>query len=559
MAESEEAPRPAEQWSLFVLKALLLFAVLVPRWLSYSSAGGLWRDEVHSVNMATAPTDDLFFALTNDSFPALWAVVLRGWIASFGSSDQSVRILGFLIGLAIIPAMIWMARQFGVVFPWWLILLLGLDPSLIVYGGEVRGYGLGILTLLLLIGASWRTLKNPTSWSWTVLLLLSLLAVQSSYTNCFLLMATFIACGIVSLRRRKVVVCAGFGTVGILAATSMLPYVLFVFPRLSGLIKPFVEPVPWWTPASVFLDAYKWGGGPRSLIWLVVGLVGVIHVLRQLNPRSSEAMEQSDEEQNLALFLPPFFWIGTAGFWCYMGMLRVHTAYWYHLPFLALLAVTTDIQMDLWTRHNRRRQILSISLSIITCVAAISQVTDRVSLRMTTLDLIASSLEESVQEGDLVVVAPWYLGVPFHRYYRGQVEWTKVPDIDGRFRPFEELTELHKVRPAARAIDPGLERITATLQNGKRVWWVGPLTLMTPETSAALVAGQCDPKPDANGREYVAFWEKLAIARMQTQGIAIHERKFARRESFNQHEIPSIFLIESTQMITSNPQATRMQ
>ena len=47
-----------------------------------------------------------------------------------------------------------------------MMVLLGLDPSLIVFGGEVRGYGLGITAFLIMVGTSWRTLKQPSAMRW---------------------------------------------------------------------------------------------------------------------------------------------------------------------------------------------------------------------------------------------------------------------------------------------------------------------------------------------------------------------------------------------------------
>ena len=93
--EPTTSPTSTREW----IARVLILAILVGlRWIAFQSAGGLWRDEVHSLDMATSPLGNGLFALTNDSFPALWQGLLRGWIALFGSTDPAARWLGFCLG-----------------------------------------------------------------------------------------------------------------------------------------------------------------------------------------------------------------------------------------------------------------------------------------------------------------------------------------------------------------------------------------------------------------------------------------------------------------------------
>lgn len=544
------APRPQAVAWRWIARILILIALVIPRVLAYSFAGGLWRDEVHSVNMATMPADDLFFVLTNDSIPMCWQSLLRTWITVFGSSDKSVRVLGLLIGLAVIPAMWWSARQFGVAFPWWLMILMGLDPSLIVYGGEVRGYGLGIVMFLILVGMSWRTLQHPSTGQWIGLAIVAVLAVQSSFTNCFLLAATLIACGLVALRRGHYRACVGFGLTGILAATTMLPYALYVFPRLSQVVNTVHDPVHWKRPIEIFEETYKWGGKTRSILGIVIGLVAFVELVRRLSLFRSTQAEQTVEDQNLALFLPPFFWIGTAGFWFYMYFLGVQTANWYHVPWLTLLAITTQLGMELWSRYRPRYDSLMVGLAMVAGVAILFEVTHRVRYRLTTVDLIARDLSSVVREGDLIVVTPWYVGITFGRYYHGPAEWTNLPGVDhiDHHLGYEEQKLRVMPLPAELGIKDELQKIETVLQAGGKVWWVGPLTLLPPGTPPMSLTGAPHPKYGWSESAYMTSWQQVAISRMQEIGIRAHEVTVARPRRVNPCENPSLFVIEPTNL-----------
>ena len=90
------------------LTCLLLGAHLVH--LFY--AGPLWRDEIASLNFATKPSwSEFWAAFSLDIFPGLFFVLLRGWHALAGDNDFKLRILGCVIGIAIVVGLA-VAREF---------------------------------------------------------------------------------------------------------------------------------------------------------------------------------------------------------------------------------------------------------------------------------------------------------------------------------------------------------------------------------------------------------------------------------------------------------------
>jgi uncharacterized membrane protein len=82
----------------WVVALLATAAAVLLSFVFVVHADGLWRDEVNSVNVAMAPSlSELWRLLEFESAPVLWVLLLRGWLALFGSSsDLGLRLLGAL-------------------------------------------------------------------------------------------------------------------------------------------------------------------------------------------------------------------------------------------------------------------------------------------------------------------------------------------------------------------------------------------------------------------------------------------------------------------------------
>ena len=546
-AESSTTPTTGREWAVRVG----LLAILVGlRWIALQAAGGLWRDEVHSVDMATGSLNNWFFALTNDSFPALWQVLLRGWIALCGSTDLSLRSLGFVLSLSVIPSLWWAARPFGVRFPWWSMVLLGMDPSLIVYGGEVRAYGLGVVTLLVLLGVVGRVGLAPTRQGWIALFLASLLAVHFSYTNCFMLAAILIAQFLGAMRRGNYRVAIGFLAVGVLAAASMIPYVLWTMPRLARVVHH--TPTGLLQRAQVFLAAYHWGGFTRSIVWPLVGVMGVGAAMRCASA-TQKTGEAPDPETEQAYFLLMFAAIGTIGFWSYMQFLGVSTQHWYYLPFLALLAVTADWTSDLWVRRNPQystRNMLAAAVVglLMAYELTLASFVPSIAFHFTTVDEVAQQIEEQARPDDLIVISPWYTGLTFQRYYHGSAPWIRLPNLapDRMTDGYPEVHDKYLTLSSPEAVRPELDRIRATLEAGGRIWWVGLIQKLPSDEPPLTLTAAPDPSYGWAESAYNESWRQLAYAEARKVGIKIQDVTAPRPLIVSPHETPRVYLFEPT-------------
>jgi len=155
-------------------------------------AGGLWRDEVVSFNVATQPTlAAVHEAVRFDSFPSFFHLLLRGWLSlGWGGSDLGARALGLSIGLAVLGALWWNARAFGSRAPLFSLLLLGVSGLCVRTTDAVRAYGVGVLCVALCFGLIWRVATRPSTANVLLAGVAAILAVQSLYQSAFLLAAS---------------------------------------------------------------------------------------------------------------------------------------------------------------------------------------------------------------------------------------------------------------------------------------------------------------------------------------------------------------------------------
>ena len=133
------------------LAALLVIVAAAGLHLDFfSHAGGFWRDEVNSINVASHSSLDEF---RKDSFPVLFPLLVHGWL-NFGPGESTLRVLGVSIGFGILAALLLAGWKINRAPPLLALSLFALNPTLIVIGDSLRAYGLGTLFIALAMMAA---------------------------------------------------------------------------------------------------------------------------------------------------------------------------------------------------------------------------------------------------------------------------------------------------------------------------------------------------------------------------------------------------------------------
>src|SRR6185369_2978223 len=95
-----------------------------------------------------------------------------------------------VVGLLALAALAWTARATGSRAPVVSLLLLGTSSVAVGFGDSIRHYGISMVLVVLLVGATWRVVESATPGRVATLAVVAVLAVQSAYPNAFLVLAT---------------------------------------------------------------------------------------------------------------------------------------------------------------------------------------------------------------------------------------------------------------------------------------------------------------------------------------------------------------------------------
>jgi hypothetical protein len=438
------------------------------------NVGGLWRDEVNTVNLATVPTwHDVWRFQNQDSFPLLFAGTVRIWSYFFGADDDSIRLLGLLIGLSLVGALWINARLMGLTFPFWSLVLVGANPMVIRYGDSARAYGLSLVFLLLTFGFVWRITQKLDWRTWGTATAIAVAGVHATYYNPVLLFAICMAGCVVAVAERRWRSAGAIVGLGAAAALSLLPYFgTFLHANdWNFLVRyPFSFAAMWKRLSEVT-------GSPSSigvLIWSILPIVAVVTSALVLSRGAKNPV--SWERRKLVLFCGVALLLGILSYVGFLKLLSYRTNPWYYLSLIAFVAICID--PILWPKTARLHSSLRAGAALLLLVWTAAPASRVIAARHTNLDLVAHELERVAAPEDLIVLSRWQYGVTMQRYYRGRTPWTTIPPVpDFRFQSHQPvIAQMQAEAP----LQPIFERAEGALRSGHRVWVVGPESFAGP-------------------------------------------------------------------------------
>lgn len=472
----------AEKAAALVLTLLAVVLHLV----RLQHAGALWRDEAGAAQLAALPTlGEVYRSFPHEAFPLLFSGTLRAYMDLFGDSDLAFRLFGLAVGCAILAALWWNARLAGAL-PLVSIVLLQLHPAFPLYGDSIRGYGLGTLLILLTFGAFARLVEHPDRRSILLALLAATASVHLLLHNAALLAGIGAAAAAVGLlRRRPRVTVAALG-IGLAAALSLLPYLgplsvardwrillietvtlRMVLTKLTAVLG---VPFPWL--------AWVWGGAAVLAAVVTLGTTPLWrrHPTDQTDQTDPTDLKSDDARLYRLLVIP----LALGGEIAFLIVLGYAPRIWYLLPVLALVASALDGLLAAGGTAPVR--VARVAASTLLAVALCTTAFETAKMRITNVDQVAQTLEQSTGPGDLIVVNEWYMGVSFQRYYRGDTRWITVPILtDHRMHRFDLFKAKMLSGDPLREVRDAMRR---TLESGQRVWVVGHL-VVPPEGNPA--------------------------------------------------------------------------
>jgi hypothetical protein len=504
-------------------------------------AGGFWRDEVNTLNLAERPS---LSDMANDSFPVLLPCLVRAWSGlGLGDSDTRLRLLGVCIGLGLLAAL-WVAAWVGRRAPPVLsLMLVGLNGTVLVYGDSLRAFGLGTLLVALTVAALCWFLRSP-GWKQTLWLgVAAFLSVQALYTNVVLLAALWLGGWVISWQRRAGPAAVRLLAAGLPAALSLLPYWSKVLPMLEGTPESGVGTLRTvFRPDLAFASLSAAAGSPLPQFiyaWALASLAVVGLGIAAARSRG-EGPDAGPEVREPRLLAAVTLLASGAGFISFLWFARLRTEPWYFLPLLVVAAVCFELSRPRFQGWARAVWLGTIAAAAVLAVPAAQRA---VQWRFTNADLVAERLRHEAAPEDFVIVTPWNRGISFGRYFHNLTRWNTVPPLADHRTHRYDLVQRQTQTPDA--LRPLFESITNTLASGSRVWVVGQLEL--PPRGLALPAELPPPPLKYTGWStgpYNRNWREQVA-----QFLSNHSQRFApvpleAGQAINENERLELFVAE---------------
>lgn len=527
------------EWAAGVVLTLL---ILYLHYVFMQNAGGLWRDEVHSVQLATMPSlSSLWAAMRFDSFPILFTLVVRLWAGiGWGETDTGLRLLGLLAGSSIIGAAWLNARLIRRSTPIIFLFLFGFSSLTIRFGDSIRPYGLGIMLILLASGLIWSVVESPAPLKVLAAAAVSALSVQCLYTNAVLLFAICLGGIAVALyngmwKRAALVV-----GIGIAAALSLLPYLGMI--RRSSEWSVLVQYPNTFKQSWEVLSRHSLGSAGALVFWLWCGLFlsGIFLAVYRVSSRSGAGA--SRRERDMAVFFTTAMVVSTAAFFLLFKFMKVTPHPWYFLSPMAIAAVSLDA---LFGMDRRPWRALRVALAVLVVGLTLNTVGHRVMIRQTNTDLIAEELGKTASKDDLILISPWYVGITFQRYYKGAAPWTTIPPMEDLSLVRYDLLKEKMISPYL--LSPVFKDIDDTLDRGGRLWLVGNFySRYDPETGQlpfVLPPAPNGPYGWRNG-PYLRSWSMQTEYFIYSRASQLKQLPPAGDKAINPYEKSSIVVVE---------------
>lgn len=264
---------------------------------------GLSLDEIRTAELARLPFGQLINHLARAGVqPPLHPVLVWFMVHLFGDGDMALRVPSLIAGVALIPAMAWLAaevfeRRSAVVSA----LFGAVAPALVWYSQEASRYALVALFGTLAVVAAIRVIQRGRPADWTLHVLAASAAVWSGWSGVSIVAATELALLATVMQRRRAnalpsrfLTAWGVGTLAL--ACQLLPLGLLLASQLkhggglAGVANVSASGISFYTTVSNVswgLFGFHAGAVTRvlSAVWPLGMLASLVSIGRETTAR----------------------------------------------------------------------------------------------------------------------------------------------------------------------------------------------------------------------------------------------------------------------------------
>ena len=519
----------------WVFAVLLSVAVLFLMVVRTTHGGALWRDECDSIQLSQMPRfSDLLANLHFTAFPILFPTILRGYMSLFGASDFALRGFALLVGIGFVAASWLYSTSLNRQAPLLLLGLIGLNSNFLLEGMAVRGYGLGVVLLVVSVTLAAKITEQFSPARLVAMSLVLLAGTQITFFDGALAPAILLAAMAVLFLHRRFGIGMLIALIGLVIGVAYVPYILNIYFHVRPWAILLQEPASFRAVWERFMEAF---GSPTAImrcVWagIILGATGwAIWRLRSVwNKKPST-------ERDLLVFAVIVIVISIPSFSLFAWVTHKPLLPRYSLVLFSLLAVASDLIVanlcrSFWTRIAR------VGAVLIAMVALPFAVWPAITKRDTNIDILAGILEQEAGLHDIIVVNSWSRGISFNRYYHGKTPWLTVPNIeDHRTHRYDLFrTKMTEFFP----LDDLEKAMTATLKSANRVWVVNDFRV-PPSTHGPRVL---TPAPDP-----VYGWRSNSYSIAWAQELGFFLQKHVLKSKVVAKSLPSVNRQENADLL----------
>ena len=514
------------------ITVVLTSALVFLHFVVLTNAGTLWRDEISSLSLATKPSWQSFWStLVFDPFPVLFFLLLRLWSALGAHNDFELRLLGVMIGCAIVFALWVSARLLKRATPFIAFVLIGFNPVLIFWGDTLRPYGLGVVWIIFTFACFWRLLERPNLRWFMLAALLATAAVQTLFTNSLLVFACGVSAAGIAAIRKDWRAAAMIIAAGCIAACSLVIYLPIINATHEwSIIRK--APFPLLFHLQQARDALAgWGTFSFRLWLLIIALCICVTAI---------AYHKAQEHRALALYGLATSAIAALATFCFFSAISWPTHVWYYLPLLTVCALALFIALDVHLRAASL--VLLVVVAGCTCLGlAAPTIIDRSRLRASNVDEVAQVVDAEEHPGDFIVIDDFTYAITFSRYYHGRNSWMSVPPL--RDLSLHNWGEVMRQMQTPDAMRPLLDQVQKALTTGHRVWLITGSVRPFP-ASAPEAVPPFDPHTPRSLGFYLHSWSEQLRYELRRDAKTITTVQLKADQPISRYEEPRVVVFE---------------
>jgi hypothetical protein len=526
------------EWLVAILLSLTVLFLLIVR---ATHAGALWRDECDSVQLAQMPRfADMLANLHFTAFPILFPTTIRIYSSLFGASDFAFRAFTLLVGVGFIAATWFYSLSINRQPPLLLLAVIGLNSNFLTEAMSIRGYGIGVVLLIMAITLAARMIERPTVPRWIAMSLSLLVATQCVVFNGAFAPGILLAAIVVMLLHRQIRFALLLAATGLLIGLAYLPYFFGIYFKVRSWVVLLQESAPFATLWNLFIAAC---GSPTSVmpwVWLSLILVAVVWGGWRLK---SVWNHKQSTERDLLLFALIIIFTSIPAFSLFSWISHKPLLSRYYLILFCVVAMPIDLILGRLCRHNwfRVARVIAVVVAMITLPFAVWPV---ITQRSTNIDIVARTLEKDASVNDVIIVNSWSRGISFNRYYHGPTRWLTVPNIgDHRMHRYDllqaKMTEFFPLSDLE-------EAMTGALKSGNRVWVVDDFRVPLRGRRPMVLAPAPDPQYGWRSIIYSFAWAQQLVFFLRQH--ILKSSVVAEPQPFvNQQENASLIVVEGWQ------------